>query len=176
MQTGWKWGVWKERKERRRRDLRVQTVWEPSPISKKQEVERNVTEASKMGKTEKKPSENTQTTRMPLKNFASLRQLNLHCTCFLHCCFVVVIAIPSQMLLFIQWGLVKMSLFYHGTMFHCDTLPRRQNVAMCTATSKERQWMHQCEKHFHDTHGPQCCLFALSANPLSAAFDSLIGH
>lgn len=67
----------------------------------------------------------------PLKNFASLRRLTLHCTCFLLCRFVVVIAISSQMLLFIQRGLVKMSLFYHDTMFHCDTLPRRGNVAMC---------------------------------------------
>lgn len=36
-----------------RRDLKVQTVWELSPISKKQEVKRNVRETSKDGKERK---------------------------------------------------------------------------------------------------------------------------
>lgn len=45
--TGCKRVFEKESKERGRRGLRFQTVWELSPISKKQEVERNVTETSK---------------------------------------------------------------------------------------------------------------------------------
>lgn len=67
------------------------------------------------------------------KNVASEAIEVYACTCFSLCRFVVVFAIPSQMLLFIQRGLVKMSLFYNGTMFHCDTLPRRwdRSAALC---------------------------------------------
>ena len=46
---------------------RVQTVWELSPISKNRKWRGMQQKPQKMGKREKKPSENTQTTRMPPK-------------------------------------------------------------------------------------------------------------
>lgn len=113
------------------------TVWEPCPISKNRKCN-----LRKMGKREKKSSENTQTTREPRQTFACVRRLTLLHASVSPCCFVVVIAIPSQMLLFIQRGAVKMSLFYHRTMCHCHALPRRtkkNNLEMRTAASQECQ-------------------------------------
>lgn len=96
--------VW-ESKERGRWSLTVQTVWELSSISTKQEVERNATETSKRWEREKRNLLKTpKPPECPIKNFASLRRLTLLCTSFSLCRFVVVIAISSQMLLFIQWG------------------------------------------------------------------------
>lgn len=107
------------------------SVWQLSPIKKtgSSECNRNLRRWDrKRGGGTTRPPEWSRT------NCASLECLTLHCTCFLPCCSVVVVAVSNQMLLFIQLGLVKIPLFYYPTMFHCETLPRRQNITMCAAT------------------------------------------
>lgn len=134
----------KKSKERRKEGSKssnsVGTVSHLKKTGSREECKRNLKrwerEKRKLLRTPKPPE-------CPLKNFASLSwlpdiALHLFFFCFvlffLPCRFVLVVAISSQMLLFIQQSLVKMSLFYHNTMFHCRNFAKeidRNDVCRC---------------------------------------------